>query len=638
MSPRKLCCVSLLPAILCLIGIRASAQASVSENATAYIYVDANSGSDGNSGAANSPFQSIQAAIDKADNDNQNGVGVKVIVKPGVYREAVTIGNYRSTGASLIIEAPQPGSAIISGSDQLTGWNDEGGGIYSHPWSTSSGDCPVPSGWPASIAEIGRRADMVFIDGAPLTQVIAQSQLRPGTFFVSDGRDMMYVYPASGVNIYSATVEAAHRNSTLNLAGRNNVVLRGLVFRHAASCINNTSVNIYGSSNVLIDSVQALWNNWAGLGIYTTNNVTVQNSVASHNGGVGIMAANDQNALLNSNQTDYNNWRGAQTALFDWGMGGAKLMYMRNATVQNHFSYNNQAQGLWFDTDNQNIHINNATLSGNVMAGLQIEASQGPVTLQNSNICSNGAGVNVLNTPNMAITSNTLYNNGGTGIFDPGEIFVAGFSNGHPIIDWITGQYFNLFTTGLVLNGNTIANAGGGQELFGTYLKGNDWSQFANSVSAWNNHWSDPATPTSFSLVNGQKTDLSGWQAAVGSDWSSSWSSAPGSQPGVCYAPATDRPDFSLALNRPSYTMKVAQATARIRVQSFGTGSVNLWVTGLPGGVSASLSQNSIVGGQVALTLSAASWAATQTVPVTVWGSDGARTHSMTFNLNVSPN
>src|SRR5437763_547391 len=150
MSPRKLCCVSLFPAILCLIGLRASAQASVSENASAYIYVDANSGSDGNSGAANSPFQSIQAAIDQADNDNRNGIGAKVIIKPGMYRETVTVANYRDTGASLIIEAPEPGSAIISGSDQLTGWNDEGGGIYSHPWSASSGDCPIPSGWPSS--------------------------------------------------------------------------------------------------------------------------------------------------------------------------------------------------------------------------------------------------------------------------------------------------------------------------------------------------------------------------------------------------------------------------------------------------------------------------------------------------------
>ena len=149
---------------------------------------------------------------------------------------------------------------------------------------------------------------------------------------------------------------------------------------------------VYGSSNILFDSVQALWNNWGGLGIYSTNNFTVQNSVASHNGGMGIIAAHDQNALLNFNETDYNNWRGAEAALFDWGMGGTKLMYMRNTTVQNHFSYNNLAQGLWLDTDNKNVTVNNATLSGNVLAGLQLEANQGPIELQNSSICSQWRG------------------------------------------------------------------------------------------------------------------------------------------------------------------------------------------------------------------------------------------------------
>ena len=37
------------------------------------------------------------------------------------------------------------------------------------------------------------------------------------------------------------------------------------------------SASIGSSSNVLIDSVQALWNNFGGLGIFSSNYVTVQN-------------------------------------------------------------------------------------------------------------------------------------------------------------------------------------------------------------------------------------------------------------------------------------------------------------------------------------------------------------------------
>ena len=65
-------------------------------------------------------------------------------------------------------------------------------------------------------------------------------------------------------------------------------------------------------------------------------------------------------------------------------MGGFKLFQTRSTTVQNHYSYNNQAQGLWFDTDNQNITVTNATLVGNATRRSQIERNEGPITVQNS--------------------------------------------------------------------------------------------------------------------------------------------------------------------------------------------------------------------------------------------------------------
>lgn len=636
MFPRNLC-VFLLPAVLCLIGIRASAQANIPENQSTYIYVDANNGSDGNSGSSGSPLQSLQAAIDQANSENQQGVGVKVIVKPGVYREAVTIGSYRSTGAALTVEAAVAGAAIVAGSDVLTGWNARGDGVYTHAWTANLGACAVPSGWPTTFSEVARRTEMLYIDGVPLTQAMSLSALRRGTFFASEAGNTIYAYPDASVDMANATVEAGMRPQTLKISGRSNIAIRGLVFRHAASCINSSGVTVNGSTNILLDSVQALWNNWGGIGIYSTNNLTVQNSVASHNGGIGITTARDQNALLNFNETDYNNWRGTQAALFDWGMGGTKLMYMRNTSVQNHFSYNNQAQGLWFDTDNENITIDNATLSGNGMAGLQLEANQGPIKLQNSSICSNGAGVNLLNSQSVTIQNNKLFDNGGTGIYDPGEIFVAGYSNGHPITDWLSGLFYSLFTTGTVLSGNTIQNASPGQEVFGTYLNAGDWAQFASSLSASNNTYYDGAAPASFSLVNGKKVDFPGWQAAVTTDYSSTWANSPSAPPSSCTAPAPDYPDFSMGLNREHYTMKSGQVVAKLNLASFGYGPVSLSMSGLPSGVSASFSANNVASGLVNLTLSAGSSAATQTVPVTLWAVSGSRVHSMTFNLAVSP-
>jgi hypothetical protein len=499
------------------------------------------------------------------------------------------------------------------------------------------GFCAIPSGWPTTFAKIALRTEVVLVNGNPLTQVMSHGDLRPGTFFVSDAGSMMYIDPPPSVSMSTATVEGAVRRNTLTVSNRTNVVVRGLVLRHAATCINQTGAAVSGSTNVLIDAVQVLWNNWGGLGLYNSSKLTVQNSVSSHNGGIGFMGARDQNVLLNFNESDYNNWRGAQAALFDWGMGGTKLMYMRNATVQKHFSYNNQAQGLWFDTDNKNITIDNATLSGNVMSALQLEANEGPIMVENSHICSSGAGINILNTAGLTVKNNVLYNNGGTGIYDGGEIFVAGFAGGHKITDWITGQAYNLLTTGTVVTGNTFLNATAGQRVFGTYLGGNDWTQFANSLSASSNKWYDPSSATNFMIPTGKSVNLQGWQSAVTSDYDSTWAKPTTSPVTACTAPSPTFTDFSLGLDRESYSMSAGKGTAKLRVNSFGYGTVTLAIAGLPAGVSATLSSQSLVSGGVTVTFSASASAAKKVVPITIWATSGARVHYITVNVSVSP-
>lgn len=635
MGFRKVLVVFCLLATLAASGKGVRAQANVIENQTNYVYADAKVGSDSNSGALAAPYKTIQAAINKAGALNQQGIGVKVIVNAGVYREAVSIGSYKSTSATLTIQAAVAGTAIISGSNIVTGWTPQSSTTWQAPFSDSAGFCPIPSGWPTTYAPIIQRTEMVFVNGTPLSQVMSFNDLKPGTFFFSDAYQMLHITPPAGTNMSTAVVEAAIRPTTLTMAGRTNVVLRGLVFRHAANCLNSSGVSIYGSSNVLLDSVQALWNNWGGLGVYTSSNFTVQNSVASYNGGAGILGDQDSNALYNFNESDYNNWRGAQGALYDWAMGGAKLFQMRDTTVQNHFSYNNQGEGLWFDTDNQNITVKNATLAGNVMAGLQIERDEGPISIQNSHFCSNGQGVNVFTSPRLTISNNTFYNNGGTNKYQA-EIFIAGQAGGKIINDYITGQAYNLFTTGMVLSGNTFQNASSGQLVFGTYLSGTDWTQFASTLNASKNTWYDPATATSFKIGNNKIVNLAGWQSAVQTDYSSVWQLAATSPATYCTVPIPSMSDFRVTVDSNAYTMSAATAVATARVVSFGYGTVNLQISGLPSGVTASLSQGSLVSGSVSITFKASSSAKTQTIPVTLWAISGSRVHNVTFYLSVS--
>ena len=105
---------------------------------------------------------------------------------------------------------------------------------------------------------------------------------------------MIYVDPPAGVNMSSASIEAAVRRQTLDISGRSNIVIRGMVFRHAADCVNTAGVSGQRKhQHSLRLRSRRLWNNWGGIGIYGTNNVTVQNSVSNYNGGVGFMGAND---------------------------------------------------------------------------------------------------------------------------------------------------------------------------------------------------------------------------------------------------------------------------------------------------------------------------------------------------------
>jgi len=612
-----------------------SAQANVIENESTTLYVDAKLGSDSNSGAQGSPFKTVQAAVNKANSLNQQGIGVKLILNAGVYRESVNIGNYKTTAAPLTIQAAVTGTAVISGAEVLSGWSNSGG-IYTSSMPYTSPVCSRPSGWPTTFAPIALRTEMVFVNGTPLTQVTQTGDLRPGTFYVNTSNASIHIYPPTGTDMSTAVVEAAVRPETLKVVSRSNIVLRGLAFEHAANCIVTTGANIYTSNNVLLDSVQALWNNWGGLGVYSSSNVTVQNSIASYNGGVGFYGNKNTNVLFNFNETDYNNWRGAQAAFYDWGMGGTKLMLTHNGTVENHFSYNNQAQGLWFDTDNKNITVNNATLSGNVQAALQIERNEGPLTLENSRLCSSGQGVNVLTSRGLTIQNNTFYNNSGTNKAQ-GELFVGGRSGGIVITDWQTGVAYDLFTTGMVVTGNTLVNASPSQFVFGTYLTGTDWTQFISTLKSSNNTWYDPATANAFKILNGKLVSLPTFQSAVQTDFTSVWQAPATSPVTACAAPKPAFADFSVNLNNDNYTMAAGKVVATVRVNSFGSGPVTLKAEGMPSGVSATFSQASLTSGVVTLTFNSTSTAVTQTVPITLFGVSGSRVYSATIYLHVVP-
>jgi hypothetical protein len=629
-------------AALAIAGIRAQSQAIATLTPSNAIYVDSQKGSDVVSdavtaGSTAAPLQTIQAAVNLANTRNQKNIAATIMVNPGVYREAINIGPVNGgTAAPLVIQASTTGNTVVSGSNVLTGWQPVSGhaGVYWHSWTYNFGVCALPSGWPNTMPTIARRTEMVFVNSAPLTQVLSESQLLPGTFFVDEATNQIMIRPASGTNVSTAKIEAAVRPLIFTVYGRSNVTVKGMIFEHANTCMNKPAAVISGSKNVVVNEVQAIWNNWGGIQFAGDTNLTVENSIASHNGGVGFMGDQDVTSTFKYVESDFNNWRGAMGAFYNWGMGGTKLFQMHTATVQNMFAYGNQAQGLWFDTDNKNITVNGATVAGSAMSALQLEANEGPVLVENSHFCTSLAGVTVLNNEKLTMKYNAFYNNGGFGQY-PGEIFIAGRAGGHGINDWQTKQYYDLKTTGTVLTSNNFQDVSSGQHVFGTYLSGSDWSGFAYSLVSSGNRWFNPSTAYSFMLPSAHLVNFSGWKSAVGTDYSSFWSLV--SVSGPCAIPATTYTDFTVNLDRETYSMSAGHGTIGIKVDNYGYGTVKLSVNGLPSNVSASLNHSTVYNGVVTLSLSATKYAANKTVPITIWGVSGNRVHPVTVNVHIVP-
>src|SRR5260221_8760008 len=245
-----------------------------------------------------------------------------------------------------------------------------------------------------------------------LKQVLSANELSEGTFFVDEGSQQIKLYPPTGTDMASAAGEIGVRPHLLNIHGVSNLNVTGMVFTKAATCLPGGSMELFDSSNATIENSQFNWNNWQGLVLHNVTQVTIRGIQASYNGGSGLSGYQIKNMTLEDGETSYNNWRGDWGAFYFFSQAGAKFLRVHDSKLLNFRAVNNQTSGLWFDTDNANVRIENANLSSNRANGLFLEANQGPITVESSRICQNRAeGVLVLDSDAVFIRKSLLYSN-----------------------------------------------------------------------------------------------------------------------------------------------------------------------------------------------------------------------------------
>src|SRR3954471_25090809 len=279
-----------LSLLVLLLAHFAAAQANVNESLELYsFWVDTSTGSDSNPGTQSLPFKTIAHAASQAVANNQAGKGTHVWINDGTYRETISLtSSVLDTTFPITFEATHHGKAIVSGAVLYTGWTQYSANhsIYTTAWNNTWGLCATvtgcdPSKYPQP--SIMLRQEIVAVNGTMLTQVLSVGQMQTGTFYVDTTNHLIYVWPPARTNMSTAAVDVATEPTLFSLAGKSNIVIRGLVFQYANSCRSDSAVAANGSpsfppTNILFDSDPFQWNSGQALAIaYPTTRFTVEN-------------------------------------------------------------------------------------------------------------------------------------------------------------------------------------------------------------------------------------------------------------------------------------------------------------------------------------------------------------------------
>lgn len=391
--------------VACLARAQTGAQVDESKVARTY-YVDpsnADAEDDADHGTEESPFKTIARGVQVAAADQDRGIGAKVILADGVYREAVRIppGQGAAT-APLVIEAASREQAIIEGAD-VAGWEPGAwkaeGGRWIHPWTGA----PVialkrPAGAPCKPFA---GSALVFLGGQALRETADPARLEAGEFCVvapaadatktRRGRaaapaEFVAINPPGGnEDLAAASFAVSAQERTFTVEGRRNVVIRGITIQHMLGA----ALALNGCSNVLIDDVLCQWNNDAGLRIAGraaapwSADISLRRVRLLYNGGSGLAAAGLKDLTVEDSETSFNGFRALWSDCIDpAGAAGSKVSAIHGGVWRRHHAVGNSARGMWWAGDCTDILVEDTFCRANQISGLFFENSAGPFAVR----------------------------------------------------------------------------------------------------------------------------------------------------------------------------------------------------------------------------------------------------------------
>jgi hypothetical protein len=324
---------------------------------------------DFNSGAVESRFKTISAAVAKAKS------GDTITIHAGVYRETVQLAQN-----GITVEGAAGENVIVTGADDLTSapWLQLGGHQVWQlkPWNYN----PKPLFFPSSPGnELKGRTEQVIVDGKLLRQVLRQSEMQPGTFCADPiSTQSLYIWLPDGGAPSQHMVEVSLRPLLLRVSGTHCIV-RHIHFRFGTNHAQSDAVDIGGSDNLIQD---CLIERTSGRGLRLAGSRNVASRItSSQNGHIG-MASHGVGNHIEDSRLIGNNVKGFDKG---WEAGGIKIALSRNFVITRTVAAENDGPGIWFDVDNRDSVVEQCYTADNEGPGIEIEISE-HITARN-NLC-----------------------------------------------------------------------------------------------------------------------------------------------------------------------------------------------------------------------------------------------------------
>ncbi len=346
-------------------------------------------GSDSASGSVDAPLRTVRRAIQLAS------PGDTVQIATGTYHEQVQIY------AKEIHLAAAPGADVVfDGARQVTGWASGDHG-WTAAWNTDFARAGAPhttaerpeAGWP----------EQFFIDGTPLVEVTSSVAVVPGTFFHDRSAGQVVI----GDNPTGRLVEGSDLNWAIYLNHADGSSITGITARRYATPFTNMAAIRAYADDLRLTGLTVEQNAYMGVSAIG-NDIQLHDITTRNNGHLGAHAHRTVGLSVTDSVIEGNN-----VEQFDplHAAGGIKVTDSSHIAVRNSEVSRNGGPGIWTDLDTTDVSVTGNTVIGNQRSGIELELSARVIVADNV-VTSNGeAGVWVLETSDVQIWHNALFDN-----------------------------------------------------------------------------------------------------------------------------------------------------------------------------------------------------------------------------------